>query len=603
MTSRRPLALVSGGVAELPTGDLVPASALDLSSVELLANKDQASGYCGLNSSGKVPSGNLTGATSGISGVLRLTGDLGGTATSPTVPGLAGKQDGDQDLTDIAGLSPTNGDLMRRLSGAWANQTLAAFKTDLGAGAASGLATLDGSTKVPIAQIPTGSTGSTVAIGNDSRLSDSRAPTAHTASHQRGGGDALVGVAGGAYPMLTPTAVKTADYTAVVGELVRVDASGGPVTVTLPAASAGGMVGVQKTDTTTNIVQALRAGSDTVGTSAATNHSLARQGATTHLLSDGTSNWVLTACFVLDLRTAWTTKGDLLVATAAYTPARLGVGADGLALVAASGQSTGVQWAAPAPAAHKSTHATGGSDVLSPADIGAALGLTATASKTSAYTAVSGDLVLCNVTSGGFIVTLPATAAGRVVAIKKTDSSANLVTVSRAGSDTIGAPAATTVTLAMQDQLLMLQANGANWVVIDSSQPLAGLDARFAPSSSPTFTGTVTAARIVSTVVTLTDAATIAVDSSLGNSFKVTLAGNRTLGSPTGSPVDGQKMLIAVRQDGTGSRTLAYNAIYRFGTGVTSPTLTTGANKTDYLGFVYNSTDTKWDCIGVSPGY
>lgn len=501
MTSRRPLALVSGGFAELPTGDLVPASALDLSSVELLANKDQASGYCGLNSSGKVPSGNLTGATSGISGVLRLTGDLGGTATSPTVPGLAGKQDGDQDLTDIAGLSPTNGDLMRRLSGAWANQTLAAFKTDLGAGAASGLATLDGSTKVPIAQIPTGSTGSTVAIGNDSRLSDSRAPTAHTASHQRGGGDALVGVAGGAYPMLTPTAVKTADYTAVVGELVRVDASGGPVTVTLPAASAGGMVGVQKTDTTTNIVQALRAGSDTVGTSAATNHSLARQGATTHLLSDGTSNWVLTACFVLDLRTAWTTKGDLLVATAAYTPARLGVGADGAALVADSSQSVGVKY-------------------------------------------LAGDQ-----------------AAGT------------------ASLRTLGT---------------------------GSTQACAGNDSRVtgaAPTASPTFTGTVTAARIVSTVVTLTDAATIAVDSSLGNSFKVTLAGNRTLGSPTGSPVDGQKMLIAVRQDGTGSRTLAYNAIYRFGTGVTSPTLTTGANKTDYLGFVYNSTDTKWDCIGVSLGY
>jgi hypothetical protein len=45
--------------------------------------------------------------------------------------------------------------------------------------AASGVASLDGSTKVPIAQLPTGATSSTVTIGNDSRLSDARTPLAH----------------------------------------------------------------------------------------------------------------------------------------------------------------------------------------------------------------------------------------------------------------------------------------------------------------------------------------------------------------------------------------------------------------------------------------
>lgn len=46
------------------------------------------------------------------------------------------------------------------------------------AGAASGVASLDGSTKIPIAQLPTGTTVTTVAIGNDVRLSDTRTPTA-----------------------------------------------------------------------------------------------------------------------------------------------------------------------------------------------------------------------------------------------------------------------------------------------------------------------------------------------------------------------------------------------------------------------------------------
>jgi len=41
-----------------------------------------------------------------------------------------------------------------------------------------------------------------------------------------------------------------------------------------------------------------------------------------------------------------TTKGDLYAATAASTPARLGVGANDTVLTAASGETTGMKWAA-----------------------------------------------------------------------------------------------------------------------------------------------------------------------------------------------------------------------------------------------------------------
>ena len=50
----------------------------------------------------------------------------------------------------------------------------------------------------------------------------------------------------------------------------------------------------------------------------------------------------------------------------------------------------------------------------------------------------------------------------------------------------------------------------------------------------------------------LTDAATIAVDASLGNDFRVTIAGNRTMGNPS-NPTDGQKIIFQVTQ-GTGGR-------------------------------------------------
>ena len=88
-------------------------------------------------------------------------------------------------------------------------------------------------------------------------------------------------------------------------------------------------------------------------------------------------------------------------------------------------------------------------------------------------------------------------------------------------------------------------------------------------------------------VVSLTDAATIAVDLSLGNNFSVTLAGNRTLGAPTNTTA-GQSGVIVVTQDSTGSRTLAYNSIYKFAGG-TAPTLTTTASAVDVLAYYVES--------------
>jgi hypothetical protein len=61
---------------------------------------------------------------------------------------------------------------------------------------------------------------------------------------------------------------------------------------------------------------------------------------------------------------------------------------------------------------------------------GGATAETVTASKTSAYTAAAFDFVRADATSGGFTVTLPGSpTTGDKVRVKKTDSSANIVTV------------------------------------------------------------------------------------------------------------------------------------------------------------------------------
>jgi hypothetical protein len=94
---------------------------------------------------------------------------------------------------------------------------------------------------------------------------------------------------------------------------------------------------------------------------------------------------------------------------------------------------------------------------------------------------------------------------------------------------------------------------------------------------------------------TLTDGATIAWDVSTSPIAKVTLAGNRTMAAPTNAVGSGQYISILVIQDGTGSRTLSWNAVYEF-TADTAPTLTTTANYGDLFTFRYNGT--KWLEVG-----
>ncbi len=103
-------------------------------------------------------------------------------------------------------------------------------------------------------------------------------------------------------------------------------------------------------------------------------------------------------------------------------------------------------------------------------------------------------------------------------------------------------------------------------------------------------------------VVTLTDAATIATDASMGNHFRVTLGGNRTLGNPTGA-VDGQKLTFELVQDGSGSRTITLDTKFAFGTDITSVTLSTTASKRDFLGVVYNATLDKFLVLGLVKGF
>ena len=94
----------------------------------------------------------------------------------------------------------------------------------------------------------------------------------------------------------------------------------------------------------------------------------------------------------------------------------------------------------------------------------------------------------------------------------------------------------------------------------------------------------------VADIVSLTDAANIAVDFNTGQNFAITLAGNRTLDNPTNC-VAGQVGSIFIVQDGTGTRTLAFGSNWGFPDG-TAPVISTSINSVDRLDYIVRtSTD------------
>ena len=87
----------------------------------------------------------------------------------------------------------------------------------------------------------------------------------------------------------------------------------------------------------------------------------------------------------------------------------------------------------------------------------------------------------------------------------------------------------------------------------------------------------------------LTDGATIAWNVAAGALGTVTLAGNRTLATPTGL-VAGKVYHLLITQDATGSRTMTWPAIVKWA-GATAPTLTITAARVDRISFLSDGTN------------
>ena len=203
----------------------------------------------------------------------------------------------------------------------------------------------------------------------------------------------------------------------------------------------------------------------------------------------------------------------------------------------------------------------------------------------TSYTLVAADAnyILIFTNASAVAVTVPPNvfAAGDSVAIRQ--GAAGQVTLV-AGSGVTFASSDNLLATRTQSAQIAIVADGANAFVVlgERNAPSIGV-ALLAQANSFTKAQTVTP-------VALTDAASIATDASLSNTFTATLGGNRTLANPT-NLTNGCIYNWRVKQDGTGSRTLAYGSKFKW-PGGTAPTLTTTASATDFIsGQYFSDTD------------
>lgn len=179
-------------------------------------------------------------------------------------------------------------------------------------------------------------------------------------------------------------------------------------------------------------------------------------------------------------------------------------------------------------------------------------------------------------------VTLPALGSGNHAFFITNKGSANTLTVKNPA-------AATLATLAAGDSLLFFS-DGIAWRC-EKSALKTYFDTLYGASTTLTLTNK----RITPRVSTEASNATPTPAADSVDMHTITAqAEAAAFAAPTGTPTAGQKLIIRIKDNGT-ARALSWNAIYRaMGTALPS---TTVLSKTLYLGFIYNSTDSKWDLV------
>lgn len=562
-----------------------------------------------LNLSGTVKAGALAGS---------LTGDVTGNVTGTATP-LAHASTHAAASSDPITISES------QVTGL--TSALAAKEATANKGAAGGYASLDGSTKVPIAQLPTGSTSSTVAIGNDARLSDARTPTAHATSHQDGGSDELA---------LDGSQITTGSVAAArLGAHASRHDAGGADAMAIDAAAGTGSLRTLGTGAT----QAA-AGNDTrlsdarTPTSHASTHNaggadalaIDAAAATGSLRTLGTSSTSAAAgndARLSDARAAssipdGTPALGSVLATAIAAPATPATGKGSVYVdstsknIAVKDDAGVVKHGVKTKAAVSNSFVTAIDDdgtvtVAQPAASGIT-GLAAIAISGSASDLGTGTLPIARIADGavtlakladlaqdqfigrttastGVPQTATITAAARTV-LDDTTVGAMVDTLGGAASTGTGGLVRTTSPALVTPSLGAATATTINGTAIPSSDTLV----------TPTSTATLTNKRFNPRTGTTTSSATPTINTDNVDFYSLTAQAADITSFTTnlsGTPVEGQTLWIAIT--GTAARAITWGSSFEAST-VALPTTTVTTNRLD-VGFVWNTVTSKWRCV------
>lgn len=397
-----------------------------------------------------------------------------------------------------------------------------------------------------IARIPTGTTGSTVPFGNDARFSDARTPTAHAASHATAGSDPIA-------PSDIGAAAASHSHNASAVNAGTLDIARIPTGQTGTTVPLGNDARFSDARTPTSHVHS---GADiTSGTVPIAAIPTGTTGSTVPFGNDARFS---------DARTPTAhvhNADDVNAGTLGI--ARIPTGTSGTT-VALGNHSHDAVYAALAHA-HAAADVTSGTFAIGRIPTGTSSTTVCIGNDSrlsDARTPTSHVHSGADITSGTVpIAQLPTGTSGTTVALGNH--------VHAAGDVTSGTFAIARIPTGTS-----------------SSTVAIGNDTRLSVKPYPP--------------VTLTDASTVAVDASLGTHFRLTGTTTRAFGNPT-NPTDGQVITIEIKAS-SGTPNHTWGSAYAFGSDITGTTALV-SGKTDFVQFVYNSSVSKWLCIGYVKGY
>lgn len=116
--------------------------------------------------------------------------------------------------------------------------------------------------------------------------------------------------------------------------------------------------------------------------------------------------------------------------------------------------------------------------------------------------------------------------------------------------------------------------------------------------------GSMSGTAVTQRVVAIADGTSITINADttdIATQANTQSAGTLTIAAPTGTPVNGQKLILRLLSSNI--QTFSWNAIFAGSTDLTLPTASTGSSKYDYMGFIYNSTAVKWQLLAKNFGF